>query len=85
MTTEQTQPLADMCGCKSLHAYAVMLEKQNKELKDALSGVLNITYDSTGVSGYHQNGDIASWGEFDEINYAVTLLENNNGNNNTSS
>lgn len=74
MTQEQT-PLADMRGCKSLHAYAVMLEKQNKELKDALSGVLDITYDSTGVAGYHQNGDIASWGEFGEIDHAVTLLE----------
>lgn len=34
MTTEQKQPLADMRGCKSLHEYAVMLEKENEQLKN---------------------------------------------------
>ncbi len=85
MTTEQTQPLADMRGCKSLHEYAVMLENQNLEIKKSLSDIINITYDSTGVAGYHMNGDIASWGEFEEINHAIALLESENGNNNTSS
>lgn len=33
MTTEQKQPLADMRGCKSLHEYAVMLEREVNLLK----------------------------------------------------
>nr|WP_319552409.1 hypothetical protein [uncultured Vibrio sp.] len=32
MTTEQKQPLADMRGCKSLHEYAVMLEREVEKL-----------------------------------------------------
>lgn len=31
--TEQKQPLSDMRGCKSLHAYAVMLEREVNHLK----------------------------------------------------
>ncbi len=46
-----------------------------KQLENALRGVLNITEDSMGVAGYHQNGDIAAWGEFSEIEAAEMLLE----------
>lgn len=47
MTTEQKQPLADMRGCKSLHEYAVMLEREVEDLQnklaDAMVGNINIT------------------------------------------
>lgn len=75
--TQDQAPLADMRGCKSLHAYAVMLEKQNKALSESLASILEITYDSAGVAGYHLNGDVAEWGEFEEIDRAISLLENN--------
>lgn len=44
------------------------------DLYEALQSVLAITADSDGVSGYHLNGDIAKWGEFDEIATAIAAL-----------
>lgn len=58
-------------------ASAVIEEKDEriKQLESALRGVLNITEDSMGVVGYHQNVDVATWGEFSEIKAAEMLLE----------
>ena len=41
------------------------------KLVEALEGFLAIVADSTGVSGYHLNGNIAKWSEFEE----VTMVE----------
>ncbi|MBY8063544.1 hypothetical protein KW491_06140 [Vibrio fluvialis] len=46
MTQDQT-PLSDMRGCKSLHAYAVMLEKQNKVLTKALLEIEKCPFDAS--------------------------------------
>ncbi|EKO3434978.1 hypothetical protein NTH51_002260 [Vibrio fluvialis] len=46
MTQNQT-PLSDMRGCKSLHAYAVMLEKQNKVLTKALLEIEKCPFDAS--------------------------------------
>lgn len=45
------------------------------ELLKALVGVLNIVNKSTGVQGYHSNGEVAEWDEFDEIKYAETVIQ----------
>ena len=53
---------------------------QRDELLAALEGVLAVVGDSTGVAGYHLNGDIADWDEFDEINAVYTAITKANGN-----
>lgn len=58
MATEQNQPLADMRGCKSLHAYAVMLEKQNKVLTRALLEIESSPFD---VAGFPPAKEAAGW------------------------
>lgn len=44
------------------------------ELYSALESLLSVVKDSTGVSGYHLNGDIAAWDEFEEIQQAASAL-----------
>ena len=44
------------------------------DLLAALETLMGIVSDSHGVSGYHRNGDIAEWDEFDEINVAIAAL-----------
>ena len=44
------------------------------DLLAALEVLMGIVSDSNGVSGYHLNGDIAEWDEFDEINIAIAAL-----------
>ena len=50
------------------------LKRRCDELLAALEGVLAVVGDSTGVAGYHLNGNIADWGEFDEINAVYTVI-----------
>ncbi|QHS09036.1 hypothetical protein [Sinimarinibacterium sp. NLF-5-8] len=55
-----------------------MSEKANPLLTEAIQlllDFLSIVDDSSGVSGYHLNGDIAEWGEFETVDAAVALLE----------
>lgn len=51
--------------------YEPLLEK----MAEALKGFLSIVSDSSGVYGYHMNGDIAEWDEFDEINQVQQVLQ----------
>lgn len=44
------------------------------DLLAALEALMGIVSDSNGVAGYHRNGDIADWNEFDEINMAVAAI-----------
>ena len=44
------------------------------KLVEALEGLLAITDESLGVSGYHLNGDMAKWCEFDEVDMAEEVL-----------
>lgn len=44
-------------------------------LLDALTNILNIMNDSEGVAGYHLNGDIAKWDEFEEIALAEQAIK----------
>lgn len=46
-----------------------------RQALDALEGFTNITNDSQGVKGYHLNGDIAEWDEFDEVDAARNTIE----------
>ena len=43
-------------------------------LVTALDGLLSITQDSTGVAGYHLNGNVAEWDEFPEVDTAREVL-----------
>lgn len=36
------------------------------ELKEALEALMDIVEESRGITGYHLNGDVAEWGEFDD-------------------
>ena len=45
-----------------------------EKLVEALEGFLAIVSDSSGVAGYHLNGDIAKWGEFEEVVMAEEAL-----------
>lgn len=49
---------------------------QRNALMDALGKVLAITEDSRGVAGYHLNGNMAEWGEFEEVAAAYELVNN---------
>lgn len=42
-------------------------QKKINEMLAALEGLIAIVGDSHGVSGYHLNGDVAEWGEFEEV------------------
>ena len=55
------------------------LVQMNQELLAALEGLLDIVGDSDSVSGYHLNGDIAEWGEFEELNAAYDAVNKANG------
>lgn len=50
------------------------LVDENQQLREALSGLLDIVGDSQGVAGYHLNGAIAEWIYFDEVGQAEQLL-----------
>ena len=52
--------------CHAINSHDELVE-MNKELLAALEGLVSITCDSRGVVGYHLNGDIAEWGEFEEV------------------
>lgn len=55
---------------------AVAKAEEGKEaLLKALEGMVNIVSDSNGVVGYHLNGDIAEWDEFEEVETARALLK----------
>lgn len=73
ISTEVLELNATAGGVAELERQRDEARAQRDELLAALEGVLAIVGDSGGVAGYHLNGDIADWGEFDEINavYAV--------------
>jgi hypothetical protein len=50
------------------------LAQQRDELLHALKEVLSITGYSHGVTGYHLNGQIAEWGEFEEVSIAEAVI-----------
>lgn len=53
--------------------YAALLAS-HQELLAALNGMLLIVNDSSGVVGYHLNGDIEEWDEFEELDIAATAI-----------
>lgn len=44
------------------------------EMLEALTGLMAVVGDSKGVAGYHLNGDIAEWDEFEEVKTARMLI-----------
>ena len=51
------------------------LKSERLELLKALESLLDVTADSKGVAGYHLNGDIAEWDEFEEVSSAYELIK----------
>lgn len=49
-------------------------EAQRDRLLAALEGVIAIVNESRGVEGYHLNGAIAEWGEFEEVGEAIEAI-----------
>lgn len=52
------------------------LRSRLAQAETALQAVRNLVTDSEGVTGYHLNGDIAAWDEFEEIANLDTTLKN---------
>lgn len=50
-------------------------DAQIAQLREALKGFIGIVADSSGVAGYHLNGKVAKWDEFDEVINADKALE----------
>ena len=50
------------------------LKSERQELLKALTLLLDITQDSQGVAGYHLNGVVAEWDEFEEVSNAYELI-----------
>lgn len=50
------------------------LKKQNAELLEIAKAFLILSKESTGVTGWHRNGDIAYWDEFDLVKMAEKAL-----------
>ena len=66
----------------TLYNMQMQIEKLTRERDDllkALEGILAITAGSQGVAGYHLNGDIAEWDEFEEVSSAHELIGRING------
>lgn len=45
-----------------------------ERLLEALKNIIAIVHDSEGVAGYHLNGNIAEWDEFEDIITAYNLI-----------
>ena len=52
------------------------LTAQRDELLAALQGMIDISNDSQGVVGYHPNGEVAEWDEFEEWQAACDAIAN---------
>lgn len=50
------------------------LHALNQEMLNALRGLLSITLESSGVAGYHLNGDTADWDTFPEVGKAYEAV-----------
>lgn len=57
-----------------LKSEAAELTKQRDELLATLQGMIDISSDSQGVAGYHMNGEVADWGEFEEWQAACDAI-----------
>ena len=57
----------------------IELTKQRDELLAALQGMIDIANDSQGVAGYHLNGEVADWGEFEEWQAACDAIAKTKG------
>ena len=51
------------------------IEQQRDDLLAALRGLMAIANNSNGVSGYHLNGSIAEWEDFEAIEVAERAIE----------
>ena len=55
------------------------LTEQRDVLLAALQGMIDIANDSQGVAGYHLNGEVADWGEFEEWKAACDAIAKTKG------
>ena len=55
------------------------LNVERDELLAALQGMIDIANDSQGVAGYHLNGEVADWGEFEEWQAACNAISKAKG------
>jgi len=55
------------------------LRAELAECRDAIAGILAVVGDSSGVCGYHLNGDAAEWGEFPEVDALIDIARKGEG------
>lgn len=80
--SEKTEWVQDTVQPKELGRHRADVIKQrfdhldaiNAELVAALQGMVNIASDSRGVAGYHRNGEVADWDEFQEWQTACAAI-----------
>ena len=75
----------DSCKTKWRPWQHAIIDRQRKAIEKALDeieGVLALISDSSGVSGYHLNGEIANWDEVidvDELASTIKMLKETYG------
>lgn len=71
---ERLSGVAVVAMCKRQESEIDAMREAIKEAHTELSKLLDIINNSRGVAGWHLNGDIATWDEF-EINPAATITK----------
>lgn len=61
-------------GSAGILTYSMELKAHCDALLAALQGMIDIANDSQGVAGYHLNGEVADWGEFEEWQAACDAI-----------
>lgn len=77
-TTCFTDPKEDCPMLSAAPAAQPLVDEKDALLRQALKALEDfvcIIKDSQGVKGYHLNGDIAEWDEFDEVDAASNTVE----------
>lgn len=69
-----TDTIVDLPETNNKREYAKLISKA-PEMYEALKKVISIVNDSTGVNGYHTNGNDAEWDEFEEIIEIEALIK----------
>ena len=74
--SEENEDLDNLhCKIIDLHNDISRIGGERGQLVKALESFLDLVGDSHGVSGYHLNGDIAEWDEFECVGEAYELIK----------
>lgn len=72
--TQQPSTKCSGAGCTDQGCPAHYATPDVAKLVEALEGILAVVSESSGVAGYHLNGAIAKWDEFEDVAMAEEAL-----------